>query len=327
MEDRLNLITRNLQEVDGRKELESIVACRPLNVYWGTATTGRPHIGYFVPLLKIRDFLNAGCNVTILLADIHAFLDNLKAPIERINARVAYYEKIILALLGSLGVDASRVKFVRGSDFQLSKDYVFDLYKMSSFVTVHDSVKAGAQVVKQAENPLLSSLIYPGMQCLDEEYLKADAQFGGVDQRKIFMYGNKYLPRLGYRRRIHLMNPMMPGLNSEKMSSSEENSKIDLLDSEKAIAKKICKCFCEEGNPNTGVLTVFKFIIFPVLPEEVTIDGRRYERFEDLESDFAKKLVHPADLKQCASRLVERIVAPIRDTMMSHEDVVKAAYS
>lgn len=326
MEDQLDLITRNLQEVDGHKELARIVAERPLSVYWGTATTGRPHIAYFVPLLKIRDFLNAGCKVTILLADIHAFLDNLKAPIEKVNARVVYYEKIIVALLNSLGVDASSITFVRGSDFQLSREYVFDLYKMSSFVTTHDSVKAGAQVVKQTENPLLSSLVYPSMQCLDEEYLKADAQFGGVDQRKIFMHSNKYLPKLGYKRRIHLMNPMMPGLNSEKMSSSEENSKIDLLDTEKAVAKKINKCFCEEGNPNSGVLTIFKFIIFPVLPEEVVVNEKKYREFKDLESDFVQKLVHPADLKQCASRLVERIISPVRNAMMSQEDVIKAAY-
>jgi hypothetical protein len=43
---------------------------------------------------------------------------------------------------------------------------------------------------------------------LDEEYLKVDAQFGGVDQRKIFTYADKYLPQLGYAKRAHLMNPM-----------------------------------------------------------------------------------------------------------------------
>jgi tyrosyl-tRNA synthetase len=43
---------------------------------------------------------------------------------------------------------------------------------------------------------------------LDEEYLKCDAQFGGVDQRKIFTFSEKYLPQLGYAKRIHLMNPM-----------------------------------------------------------------------------------------------------------------------
>lgn len=36
----------------------------------GTATTGRPHCGYFVPSIKIAQYLAAGCDVTILLADI-----------------------------------------------------------------------------------------------------------------------------------------------------------------------------------------------------------------------------------------------------------------
>ena len=48
-----------------------------------------------------------------------------------------------------------------------------------------------------------------------------DAQFGGVDQRKIFMFAEKYLPALGYKKRAHLMNPMIPGLTGDKMSSSE----------------------------------------------------------------------------------------------------------
>lgn len=48
----------------------------------------------------------------------------------------------------------------------------------------------------------------PGLQALDEEYLKVDAQFGGIDQRKIFTFAEKYLPQLGYQKRSHLMNPM-----------------------------------------------------------------------------------------------------------------------
>ena len=51
-------------------------------------------------------------------------------------------------------------------------------------------------------------MLYPGLQALDEEYLHCDAQFGGVDQRKIFTFAEKYLPKLGYKQRAHLMNPM-----------------------------------------------------------------------------------------------------------------------
>lgn len=51
-------------------------------------------------------------------------------------------------------------------------------------------------------------ILFKGLQALDEEYLKVDAQFGGVDQRKIFTFAEKYLPQLGYQKRAHLMNPM-----------------------------------------------------------------------------------------------------------------------
>lgn len=53
-----------------------------------------------------------------------------------------------------------------------------------------------------------SVIFISGLQALDEEYLHVDAQFGGIDQRKIFTFAEKYLPQLGYAKRIHLMNPM-----------------------------------------------------------------------------------------------------------------------
>lgn len=37
-----------------------------------------------------------------------------------------------------------------------------DVYRLASLITEHDAKKAGAEVVKQVENPLLSGLIYPG---------------------------------------------------------------------------------------------------------------------------------------------------------------------
>jgi len=79
-------------------------------------------------------------------------------------------------------------------------------------VTERNAKKAGAEVVKQVSSPLLSGLLYPLLQALDEEYLGVDIQFGGVDQRKIFTFAEKTLPRIGYKKRMHLMNPMVPGL-------------------------------------------------------------------------------------------------------------------
>lgn len=214
------------------------------------------------------------------------------------------------------------MKFVRGTEYQLSQEYTMDVYRLASLVTEHDARKAGAEVVKQVSHPLLSGLLYPGLQALDEEYLKCDAQFGGVDQRKIFTYAEKYLPSLGYEKRSHLMNPMVPGLQGAKMSSSDLDSKIDLLDPPSALKKKLKKAFCEPGNiADNGILSFCKFVIFPVvLKNEPFIIERKpenggnveYKSFEDLESEFAKETVHPGDLKSAVEVYLNRLLEPVR---------------
>ena len=106
------------------------------------------------------------------------------------------------SMLESIGVPLGKLKFVRGTEYQLSRsglpvkpiwitcfcrtfvssrEYTLDVYRMASVVTEvmwfllfasvivgcllqHDAQKAGAEVVKQVRNPLLSGLLYPGLQ-------------------------------------------------------------------------------------------------------------------------------------------------------------------
>ena len=98
-----------------------------------------------------------------MFADLHAYLDNMKAPWDLLALRTQYYEHAIKAMLTALKVPLDKLKFVKGSDYQLSREYTLDMYKLSSLVTEHDAKKAGAEVVKQVGNPLLSGLMYPGM--------------------------------------------------------------------------------------------------------------------------------------------------------------------
>ena len=114
--------------------------------------------------------------------DVHAFLDNMKAPLELVAYRTQYYEFLLRTVFQSLGIPTESLRFVQGSTYQLTKEYNLDNYKLCATVTEHDAKKAGAEVVKQVESPLLSGLLYPGLQALDEQYLGVDFQFGGVDQ-------------------------------------------------------------------------------------------------------------------------------------------------
>ena len=338
---KFNLIVDGLQEVLGEIELINILQTRNLKLYWGTATTGRPHIGYLMPLIKLCHFLKADCEVTILFANIHAYLDAMKSTWEQLEYRSQYYEELIKQVLLVLGAPLDKLKFVRGSEFQLSPEYTINVYKIMSKISLHDAKKAGAEVVKQSSNPKMSSLLYPGLQALDEEFLKVDAQFGGIDQRKIFMLAEKYMPQLSYRKRIHLMNPMIKSFSNngqEKMSCSDINSKIDFLSTEKQIKKKINKTFCEEGNIEGGFIQFVELVVFPILKlksENLVINRSEeyggkviYNHYKILEGDLISKELHPGDLKKGISDFLINLLGPVR-TYFETDDmkhVIEMAY-
>ena len=330
--EKYKLITRNLQEVVGDDELMQILEQGDLKLYWGTATTGRPHVAYFLPIVKIADFLKAGCKVKILFADLHAYLDDQKSMWDQLQHRTEYYEFLNKEMLKSIGVPLDKLEFVRGTDYQLGPEYSLDVYKLTALTSFKESKKAGAEVVKQSDNPKMSSLLYPILQTLDEHYLEVDAQFGGVDQRKIFMFAREYLEKIGHSKRIHLMNPMIPGLTGDKMSSSNDASKIDLLDDPKTVVKKMNKAFCEEGViEGNGVLAFLENIIFPILDnkEESFVIKRdkkyggdlTFESYKLVEKEFKSKKLHPADLKSGVAAELNKILDPLRKAFDSNEKI------
>ena len=337
VKEKLELIKRNTQEIVIEKELvELLKKKKQPAVYLGTAVTGRPHVGYFMWVLKMADFLKAGFKVKLLLADIHGSLDN--TPWDLLDNRFKYYSIVIPAMFEAVGADIKNFEIVQGSDFQLKDDYVFDVLKMSTLASVHDCTKASSDVVKQSANPKLSGLIYPIMQALDEEYLKVDIQYGGIDQRKILMFAREYLPKVGYERRIEVMTPMIPGLTEGgKMSASVKASKIDLIDNEKIIKEKLNSAFCPEGVvEENGVLAFCKYVLMTIKQdkgEEFVIKRPEkwggdliYKNYDELEKDFAAKQLHPMDLKQAVAEEINKLLEPIRKKVKGKEELVKKAY-
>jgi tyrosyl-tRNA synthetase len=305
-------------------------------------------------------------------------LDNLKAPLDLVAHRTKFYKYLLTTVFESLGIPTSTLRFVEGSSYQLTREYNLDNYKLCAIVSEHDAKKAGAEVVKQVESPLLSGLLYPGLQALDEQYLDVDFQFGGIDQvscfvqhcleilflilinqRKIFTFAELYLPRIGYAKRAHLMNAMVPGLVGDKMSSSDANSKIDFLDSPEVVRKKIKTAFCEEGNAEkNGVLSFLEAVLIPI--SQLRLDRRagadrfleeglgdqrpfisddapigtvfsierdekfggstHYKSFADIKEDFKSKVLHPKDLKASVANGIVRLLEPIGKAFQENED-------
>jgi len=338
LDKKLNLIKRNTEEILTEEELAELLKTKtePV-VYLGYAPTGRPHIGYLIPAMKIKDFVNAGLKVKILLADIHAHLDNMKSPLELLAKRVEFYRLELSALYQSLGADVSKIEFIKGSDFQLSREYSLDLYRLASQVSAERARHAAAEVVKFGETPKLGGFLYPLLQTLDEEHLKADIQYGGVDQRKIFGFARESHPKINQEKRVEIMTPMLPGISGGKMSASEVGSKIDLLDSVEDISAKINKAYCPEGDlQDNGIMVFMKYVLmvlkgdnkekFLVERPEKFGGNAEYENYENLEKDFIDKKLHPADLKKALVGELAKILAPVREVMAGKKDLIKEAY-
>lgn len=354
MEERLSLITRNLKDIIGIDELRNILSIENKTpvIYWGTAPTGKIHIGYFVQMLKIVDYVNAGCKVIILIADLHSMLDNMKSTSELITYRVDYYIESIKAMLRLFLTteQIDLIEFIKGSSFQLSKEYTMDMYKLCSMLTLTNAKKASAEVVKHGENPTLGGLMYSILQALDEEYIGCDIQTGGYDQRKIMAYSRTILPMIGYKKRIELMTNMISGLRTtknenlenvcdSKMSSSNINSKIEILDSKNTIKKKINKAYCLEKDVNDNcLLELLRDLIFPILEYSSTtktFDIKRKEEyggdksfsnFQNVFDDFENGNLHPMDLKNGISQYLDSLLNPIREYFSDKLDFVKNAY-
>ncbi|WP_436923977.1 tyrosine--tRNA ligase [Halosimplex amylolyticum] len=335
--ERLELATRNTAEVVERSELEAHFAEGDPSVYIGYAPTGEMHIGHFTTMRKLADFLGAGMEVTVLIADLHAHLDDNKSPFDLLDARSDYYEATIEAMIDAAGADAEQISFVRGSEFELDPDYTLELLRMAAETTLSRAQRAGSEVVRESDSPKLGGLLYPLMQTLDVDALDADVAYGGIDQRGIYMLSREILPDHGGEAPVCVFAPLLSGLSGGKMSASDESSKVNLNDSPEEVVEKIQAAYCPAGErEDNGVLEYLEYLVFPVLdergetfvverPEEYGGD-LTYEDYDALEADFLSGELHPADLKPSAGEAISEVIAPVRERLDEQPDLLREAY-
>jgi len=335
--ERRELVARHAEEVVTGEELAAVLEREDPSAYIGYAPTGEMHIGHFTTIRKLADFLRAGLDVTVLVADLHAHLDDEKSPFELLDARSKYYRRAIEAMVDVAGADPDAVEFVRGTEFELDEPYTLDLYRAMAETTVSRAQRAGSEVVRQSDNPKLGGLVYALMQSLDVAALEADVAYGGIDQRGIYMLARELLPEHGYDKPVCLFAPLLSGLTGGKMSASDAASKIALTDDPDAIAEKMEAAYCPAGEvEDNGVLEYVRYLLFPVLaergepfvverPEEYGGD-LVYDAYEPLEAAFVGEELHPLDLKHAAADALADVLAPVRETLLAEPELLARAY-
>ena len=339
VEEKLRIVLNNVAEPieefaitvdDIRKLLESRE--HPIS-YIGYEPSGPIHIGYLPGIEKLIELSRIGFKTKILLADLHAYL-NKKGPLDIIrDASLTYWTEIFKAL------GAGSAEYVLGSDMELTREYIEDLFTLSIRISVHEAWRAMAIIAREAENPVVGQYVYPIMQILDILYLDVDLAIGGTDQRKIHVLAREEFSKKELKLHckvkvpssIHL--PILIGLTGEKMSSSKPKTHIAVHERPETISRKIRTAYCPrdntkpEENPIFGIL---RYIIFPyageiyIKREEKYGGDIKYTNYNELERDYLNGKLHPQDLKNAVAEFLIERLKRARNRIEEDPDILKS---
>jgi tyrosyl-tRNA synthetase len=317
VDKRFELIEKDSVEIVTKEKLLDLLGKKKKFVsYWGVAPTGPPHIGYYRTLAKQIELVKAGFHHKVLIANLHAYLDDMKAPWSELKVRGEIYKKCFQLL----GLKGANVEYVIGSDIQLTKEYHLETLKASALVTTKRATRAASEVVRMAD-PKVSSMIYPIMQALDCWLLDVDLAYSGIDNRHVYMLASELLVKLGHKAPAYVFTPLGIGLSGGgKMSASEKDTRLELYARPDEIRVKIKKAFCPEGQiEDNPILEYCKYFVFPRVKRFEIKRPKKfggdlvYTDYGNMEEDFKVKKVHPLDLKNAAAEALIEILKPIRD--------------
>jgi tyrosyl-tRNA synthetase len=307
--------------------------------YIGLEISGFLHLGSLISTgFKINDFVKAGVNCTIFLADWHTVInDKLGGDWETIAKVSKYYQDAFKLVCPD-------AKIVLGSKlYQENTEYWTDLIKFTKHMTLKRTMRTLTIMGRSESDEKIdvARLLYPAMQAVDMHYLDVDIAHSGMDQRKIHMLVREIFPKMKWKVPVAVHHKLLPGLSKPadsnddkilgKMSKSDPNSGIFIHNTDDEIKKKINKAWCDEGIlENNPILAIAESIIFSKF-NEIAIERPEkfggnitYANYIDLENDFKEKKLHPGDLKQTVGNYLVKIVSPIREKLNLSDELSEA---
>lgn len=344
-EKRIDLVTRNVQEVVTHEELRELLKyeARP-RAYWGFELSGLMHIGMgLVCGSKIKDMVEAGFDYTIFLADWHSWINNkLGGNMDNIRICGEYFRDCFTAL----GIKPESVTYKWASDITRDVKYWENVIGIAKSASLQRTWRA--LPIMGRETGLMDMetawVFYPCMQAADIFHMNLHVACASMDQRKAHMLARDAGEKLGWRKPVCMHTPLLVSLqglqktdkqfdeNAEinvrigsKMSKSVPEGCIFVHDSPEEIAAKLKAAFCPpkqaEGNP---VLEMAKLTVFP---EKMGLTVSRppkyggpvtFNTYEELETAYVKGDLHPLDLKKGVADALTEILSPVREYFQKH---------
>ncbi len=335
--EKVDLIERYGTEVVTRDELVELFKTNSSpKHYIGLEISGFLHLGSLISTgFKINDFVKAGVKCTVFLADWHTLINDKLGGDWDVITKVSKYYADAFKLV------CPGVNIVLGSElYDSRKEYWREFVEFTKHMSLKRTMRT-LTIMGRTEDETkidLAKLLYPPMQAVDIHSLDLDIVHSGMDQRKIHMLVREIFPKMKWKVPVAVHHKLLPGLSKPadtsdsqvlgKMSKSDPNSGVFIHNSDDEIKKKISKAWCEEANTqNNSLLEIARTIIFHEFNEmnverpEKFGGNISYTDYNQLETDFAEKKLHPGDLKQTVGNYLIKIISPIREKLNLSEEL------
>lgn len=329
------------EEIMGSDRLENLLKHKLVVKAYDGFEPGRMHIAQgLIRTINVNKITKSGVKFVFWVADYFALL-NLKLGGDMRKIRKA--GELMIHTWKACGMDMDNVEFIWSSE-EISKrgeQYWALVFDIATKVNVKRTLRCtqimgrkdfsddGESTTISYEDMLASmktsQMFYPIMQCADIFFLGIDICSLGMDQRKVNMLALEYCDMIKRKLKpVIISHHMLSGLDgSDKMAKSNPDSAIFMDDTDAEIDSKIKKAFCEPGNVDKNpILEYFKYIVFEKelkgielsvfdpITKATTVNN--YEKYLDLEKDFADQKIHPNDLKTCIRAYLKKYLDPVR---------------
>jgi len=194
--------------------------------YIGIEISGFLHLGSLISTgFKINDFLKAGVNCTVFLADWHTVINDKLAGDWDVIKKVSKYYSDAFKLV------CPGVNVVLGSElYEEKSEYWSQLIRFTKHMSLERTMRS-LTIMGRSEKEAridLAKLFYPPMQAVDIHSLELDIMHAGMDQRKIHMLVREIFPKMKWKVPVAVHHSLLPGLLKPTSTTPEKRLPVEI---------------------------------------------------------------------------------------------------
>lgn len=345
LERRVELVTRSTVEVLTPEEVKGVFErSQTPRAYIGFEPSGRLTVGHLVCARKMRDLQEAGCHLTVFLADWHAWInDKLGGSLDRIAAAGRYME----AAYTALGVDPARAQYRWAHELTGSTEYWSRVVRVAKTTSLARTKRAMSILGRSEEEAQLDTakLFYPSMQAADIFELPVEIAYAGIDQRRAHVLAREVAHHYSWPVPVAVHTPLISSLKGggrmdpatlgveKKMSKSDPSTAITIPATDEEIRTRLAGAFCPakevDGNP---IVELARYVLFPWegklgIPRAPKHGGPlSFASVDEFTTAWTGGGLHPADLKAAVAEGLIRILAPSQRYFADHPEAAPVGF-